>query len=438
MRHVAVQPRRIAAATGEIPFPEMRQAFDYDCGPTAIRGVLAYYGTDASLDEIMEAAGTTEDGGTSLDGMLDALDAYGIPHESGRMTTAEVVDRVDRGIPVLVPLQAWPGDGGRDWQDGWDNGHWVVVVGHDDRGLIFEDPSEFRRTFLPIPEFERRWHDEDAAGRRFVHHGIAAGDGNSSFDPDESVVMGGRASLRTMAAELKKLSRALEAAVSVKELENVMEEVLLLIDEEGDPRRIVDLHRRISDMSDELGIDPLDTFVMEDRIRQRLRRERRISTRLASITFTVYTPPSPQPCYLCKGDDPNCRVCKGRGTVELADLVPDAPEMNLSNANAMAIMRLAGFPVDYGGGIDNRDIPRHLRSITRVLNDARARATEVREDVEDRGPVRVVDQEGVPTITRGPKVYDFGRDDEYLVLRLQKLAEILKYAMETGNDVGWG
>jgi hypothetical protein len=48
-----------------------------------------------------------------------------------------------------------------DWRKDYDDGHYVIVIGHYDNIIIFEDPSSFRKTWMTEEEFAVRWHDED-------------------------------------------------------------------------------------------------------------------------------------------------------------------------------------------------------------------------------------------------------------------------------------
>ena len=53
-------------------FPELRQAYEYDCGANATQSVLDYYGIDKKESEIIKIAETTR-AGTSIKGVIKAL-----------------------------------------------------------------------------------------------------------------------------------------------------------------------------------------------------------------------------------------------------------------------------------------------------------------------------------------------------------------------------
>jgi len=44
-------------------------------------------------------------------------------------------------MPVLVAIQAYRSDERIAWEDCWDDGHYVVVIGYDQNNIYFEDPS---------------------------------------------------------------------------------------------------------------------------------------------------------------------------------------------------------------------------------------------------------------------------------------------------------
>lgn len=57
---------------------------------------------------------------------------------------------------------------------GWSEGHYACVIGYHDDTLILQDPVD-GRVEMPLLEFERRWHDMEADGRKHVRWGMAVG-----------------------------------------------------------------------------------------------------------------------------------------------------------------------------------------------------------------------------------------------------------------------
>jgi len=152
-----------------------RQAFDFDCGAMALQTVMAYYGVEVRLDELMDNLGTDEEG-TSINSIIRTAQRYGfdVRARSG-WTLKEIKEKIDGGIPVIVLLQAWAERPKtlKQWEQDYGDGHYAILIGHEKGVLLFEDPSSFRRTWLRDREFLARWHDRDEkTGEVFDHFGM--------------------------------------------------------------------------------------------------------------------------------------------------------------------------------------------------------------------------------------------------------------------------
>ena len=96
------------------------------------------------------------------------------------LTLADLEDYVQEGIPVMVDCQAWRSVSqyNESWADTWNNGHWMVVIGMDNKNVYFEDPYILgSRGLMSRQEFQERWHnvrglDETDLGEQ-IHMGIA-------------------------------------------------------------------------------------------------------------------------------------------------------------------------------------------------------------------------------------------------------------------------
>jgi ABC-type bacteriocin/lantibiotic exporter with double-glycine peptidase domain len=147
-----------------IPYPETRQVFNFDCGANALVSVLVFAGIEEREDRVALLARTTKNG-TGTAGVLRVLRNYGLPLRAGqRMKASDLRHGIDQGFPTLLTLQAYR-ESSRPYQELWDDGHWVVAIGHDDRRILFEDPSAFHRTWLADEELLERWHDVDRGKR---------------------------------------------------------------------------------------------------------------------------------------------------------------------------------------------------------------------------------------------------------------------------------
>jgi len=160
-----------------------------------------------------------------------------------------------------------------------------------------------------------------------------------------------------------------------------------------------------------------------------------------SISFFVENAPRvtvETPCHCETGvDRADCPYCDGTGV--WVERGPAAGwELNVSNMNAAALLRLLAIEPDYGGTISPEAIPGALRAILRALNSEVARAAEVLEPATEEAPrgARVVD--GRIERTGGATIHWGGRSDEYLTRRLRDLAEVLRNAQDVASPVHWG
>jgi ABC-type bacteriocin/lantibiotic exporter with double-glycine peptidase domain len=141
-----------------INFPQLRQSFDYDCGAEALRGILAYYGIDEELNKLIKYAKTTKKHGTQFNGIERVLKKYNLKFEQKQMSIIELEKYLDKNIPVILLVQAWPEKKGKDLKDRWDSGHFVIAIGYTDTEIIFEDPAVLHKTSLDMNELLDRWH----------------------------------------------------------------------------------------------------------------------------------------------------------------------------------------------------------------------------------------------------------------------------------------
>lgn len=154
-----------------LEFPELRQTYDYDCGAKALQAVLGYYGTDINEDKIIKIAGTTKSG-TSIKGIIKTLKKFGLKYDTYSMDVKTIKKYIDKKIPVLLDVQAWPQRKNTNLKKSWNDGHYVVAIGYDRKKIFFEDPSSIFRTYLNLKEFESRWHGMDSK-IKYTHLGIA-------------------------------------------------------------------------------------------------------------------------------------------------------------------------------------------------------------------------------------------------------------------------
>jgi predicted double-glycine peptidase len=162
-----------------IPLPNTYQQTGYTCGPASMRAVCEYFGVGPDTErEFKEDMGVTPDG-ADPGHLMQALVKYGLAFEPFYpMSLAQLRRQIGRGRPVLLMLQAWGETTGHEWRPSykriWRDGHWVVAIGHDARGVYFEDPSiRNARGFIALAELMERWHDWGANFEHMYYYGIA-------------------------------------------------------------------------------------------------------------------------------------------------------------------------------------------------------------------------------------------------------------------------
>lgn len=149
--------------------PDVRQSTSYTCGASALQAVLAYWGHEYREDKLVEMLGTNAEVGTPPAAILRVAGELGLSARLQEHTTLEQLALLlSQRIPVIVAGQAWRETEEGDWSKEWLCGHYMVVIGLDDKKVYFEDPSLLgSRGFISRQEFLRRWHDMDGAGRRY-------------------------------------------------------------------------------------------------------------------------------------------------------------------------------------------------------------------------------------------------------------------------------
>jgi predicted double-glycine peptidase len=146
---------------------DVRQATPYTCGVASSLAILNYYGIEAREDSLAERFGSTEEAGTSPQQIADGLASYGLEAILKVNTSLEDLSaNLRNGIPTMVAIQAWLDSyPAYDWTSNWEDGHWVIVIGMDNRNIYFEDPSLLgTRGWMPKDEFLARWHDYAGSG----------------------------------------------------------------------------------------------------------------------------------------------------------------------------------------------------------------------------------------------------------------------------------
>ena len=171
-----------------IQFPQFRQTFNWDCGAKVLQEMLVYYGLDIREKKIIKKSGMTKKG-MRISEMKRCARIFDLKAKSKKMTIQEIIKHIDKGIPVIILLQAWARKKNVEWGKGWRYGHYVVAIGYDKSKIYFEDPAISGRAYLTHEELKERWHDKFPDGKKFINYGIIIYGKNPAFDPKKIVHM---------------------------------------------------------------------------------------------------------------------------------------------------------------------------------------------------------------------------------------------------------
>lgn len=152
--------------------PDVRQSTNYSCGSAAFQAVLNYWGGEDLREGVLTGKlNTTPQSGTSPDDIVRVAHEIGLEAEiKENLTLGDLEASIEADVPVIVPAQAWRG-GSTPWADDWEAGHYMVVIGLDEKNVYLEDPSMLgSKGYIPRQEFLERWHDYNRV--KYIHAGI--------------------------------------------------------------------------------------------------------------------------------------------------------------------------------------------------------------------------------------------------------------------------
>lgn len=161
----------------------VRQSTDFTCGVAALQSVFAYFGDDCREDQLAKELNAVPKTGTHYQEMVRLAKAKGyLVKVLKDMTLADLKKIIDAGKPVICLIQAWA-DKPLDYSNDWQDGHYVVAIGHDTNNIFFMDPSTLSNyTFIPEKEFVSRWHDTDGK-EKLVHFGLIIEKSQPKYSP---------------------------------------------------------------------------------------------------------------------------------------------------------------------------------------------------------------------------------------------------------------
>ena len=156
----------------ELEFPTDYQNNNSTCGSAAVQAVLTYYGKGDKLDIISKALHTNENG-TDYDQIIKFFKKEGFDVVAGQMTDDDLRMYIDKGVPVIVEIQAWRNDGHYS-SNIYANGHYCVVIGYENDRFIIEDPAlNNKKGYIPFLGFDIRWRGYGKTNEKLNNFGIA-------------------------------------------------------------------------------------------------------------------------------------------------------------------------------------------------------------------------------------------------------------------------
>jgi predicted double-glycine peptidase len=165
-------------------FPNIRQAKSFSCGAAALQSILNYYGFDEKEEDLIKEL-KTDKTGTLLKYIKKALTKRKLKFEEKEMMKInDLMSLLRKKIPVILMIQAW---GKKENYDGWEDGHFVVAIGYDNKSIIFDDPSLSKvRGFIKFEDLMKRWHDiDDGEEDKKVRYGLAVFGKDNSMEKKE-------------------------------------------------------------------------------------------------------------------------------------------------------------------------------------------------------------------------------------------------------------
>jgi predicted double-glycine peptidase len=173
-----------------IRIPQTGQATFYTCGVAALQSVLYHNGIECSQDVLELAVGTTPQQGTGMEDMRKFLNDKGVRAEIREtMTLRDLRGCIDLGRVVICILQAWDDEDGHDYSDTWNDGHYAIAIGYDDKRVYFMDPYTIANyTYVGNEALLTRWHALNR-GVRYIKAGIVVTNHNPIYRQDAFVEM---------------------------------------------------------------------------------------------------------------------------------------------------------------------------------------------------------------------------------------------------------
>lgn len=126
-----------------------KQNKDYNCAAFSVHFILGLYGIDSDPDDLEKIMDTSEEGGTSHEGIKKGLAHHNLKWVSwynSHITTLQEF------LPAIVNYQSCV--------EGECEGHYSVVLGQGHGFLIIYNPESGEIETIDCDEFEKNWYSE--------------------------------------------------------------------------------------------------------------------------------------------------------------------------------------------------------------------------------------------------------------------------------------
>jgi predicted double-glycine peptidase len=154
----------IASEAIRVPVPDIAHLMDSSSGLSALMVVCRYYGVGPEDEQQYLRDLSLDTPWSDPERLVDAARGYGLCVDVRcPMSDSDLRGFLDARKPVVVLVQAWGEEDDETprpgYQDVWEDDHWLVAIGYDRDGVIFEDPSlQGLRGYLSYTQLDERWH----------------------------------------------------------------------------------------------------------------------------------------------------------------------------------------------------------------------------------------------------------------------------------------
>ena len=153
--------------------PLVRQAYDYSCGAASLASCLYYWGVWTGREPELYSLLDTDTEGTSGSSIMEVAKSFGLEVVyRNNLGIGDLAAYLARGYTAILNIQAWGQyDHSTDFEQVWEDGHYVVLVNLINNDILMMDPSVAGQYgIMSCEDFEARWHDWSDDGETKEYH----------------------------------------------------------------------------------------------------------------------------------------------------------------------------------------------------------------------------------------------------------------------------